>query len=323
MEVLLGVDGHGEEPELPENAGDVIRFRAITFNRMGAAAVRNRLVRETTKETKLLIFGNADARPAPDMVQRHGDVIGTLPEGSMVLGSAPWEQREGGGTVIDAFLAETPAIFFYPVMKARTWYDFKMCWTLNLSMYKRDFEACGGFFEELRPVFYEDLAFGYRMMTLRKGIWYEPAASVTHRHPMTLDQYLDREELLGIMAPVFARVCPHGFGALFGSKVGNLTKTVERFRMWAEMDVPAHQVTYRRMAEWAAAPAIVLGQGARRAHLLATIHQMHLPLKRLAFRLGFSKGMALADDKHWLEREPKGLWRSVIEARNGLSTTYE
>ena len=72
----------------------------------------------------------------------------------------------------------------------------------------------------LRPVYYEDLAFGYRMLgPSRSGVFYEPAARVLHRHPTTLDQYLDREELLGLMAPVLGKVCPEAFAAIHGKEV--------------------------------------------------------------------------------------------------------
>ena len=39
------------------------------------------------------------------------------------------------------------------------------------------------------------------------------------------------------------------------------------------------------------------------------IYQMHVPLKRLAFRLGFLKGVKLAEDAHWQERKTEGLWQ--------------
>jgi hypothetical protein len=44
-----------------------------------------------------------------------------------------------------------------------------------------------------------------------------------------------------------------------------------------------------------------------------TIYQMHVPLKRLAFRLGFLRGIDLVDDAHWQERRPASLWRKIVE----------
>ena len=45
----------------------------------------NKLAREA--EADLLIFGNADARPEPDMVRLHVEAMRRLPAGSMVLGA--------------------------------------------------------------------------------------------------------------------------------------------------------------------------------------------------------------------------------------------
>ena len=173
-------------------------------------------------------------------------------------------------------------VFFYGGLKAGESYDFRHAWTLNLSVRTADFLLCGGFYELLRPVYYEDLAFGHRLLgPVRKGSFYEPGAVVTHRHPMTLEQYLDREELLGLMAPVLARVCPEAFAAIHGTAdAGGLA---ERFRAWAAIDGASHKWVYRRLNEWAELPGEGLGVGDGRGRMLMTIYQMHVPLKRLAF----------------------------------------
>ena len=199
-------------------------------------------------------------------------------------------------------------VFYYGGLKGGELYDFRHAWTLNLSVRAADFFLCGGFYELLRPVYYEDLAFGYRLLgPMRKGIFYEPGAVVTHRHPTTLEQYLDREELLGLMAPVFARECASAFAAIHGTAdVGELA---ERFRAWVAMDGASHGWVYGRLKEWAELPEEVLGAGDGRERMLMTIYQMHVPLKQLAFRLGYLRGMELVEDARWLERQPRGLWR--------------
>jgi hypothetical protein len=306
MEVRVGIDG-GETPAI---SGPDAIFQALP--RMGAAAVRNALVHATSPETDLLIFGNADARPDPDMVQTHADALAGTPPGSMVLGAAPWEATPQP-TVWDLLLAETPMVFFYGQLQAGQWYDFRHAWTLNLSVRRADFVASGGFHEQLRPVYFEDLAFAYRLMGKdKKGILYEPRARVLHRHPTTLDQYLDREELLGIMAPVLARQCAGSFGVLNGTR--DVESLTHAFRDWVKMDAPMHRWIYQRMQDWAAVPAQTLQTLPcdQRQRILLNIYQMHIPLKRLAFRLGFLKGMKLAEDCHWQERKIEGLWRSVI-----------
>jgi hypothetical protein len=315
LEVWVGIDGgdaDSAEPRLKRGVRDEIRFHWRRFPRVGAAEVRNRLVQECDPATELLVFGNADARPEPDMVQRHADTMHGLPRGSMILGSAPWE-KPARATVFDALLAETPMVFFYHQLKACEWYDFRHTWTLNLSVRPDDFCASSGFERLLRPVYYEDLALGYRFMgAQRKGIWYEPAARVVHRHPTTLEQYLDREELLGLMSPVLAKVCPEVFAAIHGhADMGLLAK---EYQQWVNMDRSLHEWIYRRLSEWAAMPEECVGSGEVRNRMLMTIYQMHVPLKRLAFRLGFLRGLELVDDAHWEARRPAGLWRKVVNS---------
>ncbi len=311
LEVQVGIDGNPEEP--PPAADELVKYHV--FPRMGAAAIRNALAAASSAKTELLIFGNADARPAEDMVQQHARSMASLPgggAGAMVLGSAPWETA-AVPTVMDALLNESPAIFFYAQLKPQQWHDFRCCWTLNLSLRKADFLAAGGFHEPIRPVYYEDLAFGFRIMGKeKKSIWYEPAAKVLHRHPTTLQQYLDREELLGIMAPVLARISPAAFGALFETR--DVQALARQYRVWVEMDAAMHRWIYQRTAESAALPATSLGEGDDRQRRLMATYQMHIPLKRLAFRLGFLKGMKLAEDINWQQRTSEGLWRQVVGA---------
>jgi hypothetical protein len=76
-----------------------------------------------------------------------------------------------------------------------------------------------------------------------------------------------------------------------------------------------HRWIHQRLAEWAALPADSLpADPIARQRLLMTIYQMHVPLKRLSFRLGFLRGLDLIDDSHWLDRRPSGLWRQAIAA---------
>ncbi len=309
LQVIVGEDG-GEGAVSKDASQGGVPVKHLIFPRLGAAAVRNRLVEQVSGGIELIIFGNSDARPDPDMVAHHIAAMSKLPKGSLVLGSAPWE-KPAQPTVFDALLAETPMVFFYEGLAAHQWHDFRHAWTLNLSVRVEDFRASKGFHEELRPVYYEDLAFAHRVMgSQKKHVWYEPGARVLHRHPTSLDQYLDREELLGLMAPVLARVCPEAFVALHGTD--DLQRLAKEFEQWLKMDRGMHQWIYRRLADWARMPESLLGSEANRRQMLMTIYQMHIPLKRLAFRLGFLRGLELIDDSRWQERKPQSLWRSVV-----------
>jgi hypothetical protein len=307
LDIRVGVDG-GEAVSV---GGTGISCKG--YPRMGAAALRNALVKETAADTEVLIFGNSDARPEPDMVQRHAAAIAGTPAGSMVLGAAPWE-TPGAPSVWDLLLAETPMVFFYDRLQAGQWYDFRQAWTLNLSVRRADFVAAGGFHEAIRPVYYEDIALAFRMMGKeKKGVLFEPRAKVLHRHPTSLDQYLDREELLGIMSPVLARQCSGAFGVLNGTR--DLEALTMANREWVKIDHALHRWIYQRMQEWTQVPAAELSglSSVRRRQVLESIYQMHVPLKRMAFRLGFLKGMKMAEDSRWQERKAEGLWRVVLQ----------
>ncbi len=337
LEVLIGADGC-PTPH-PPHISPPLRLTTSQFPRMGAAAVRNALVAQTDAE--ILILGNADARPDPDMVAIHVATLMSQPTGNLVLGAAPWETLTTpcipslppptpplnlplsppvtplsptvlGPNVFDLLLAETPLIFFYNQLKANELYDFRHAWSLNLSVRRADYLRAGGFTAQIRPVYYEDLAFGHALLgPVRKGIMYQPLARVTHRHPTTLDQYLNREELLGLMSPVLQHLQPQVFTSVHGNHT--CAALAGDYKHWITMDLPMHRWIYARLQEWSARPASTLNSLTDRGLTLTTIYQMHIPLKRLAFRLGFLRGLDLVDDAHWQERTPTGLWRKHLE----------
>jgi hypothetical protein len=124
---------------------------------------------------------------------------------------------------------------------------------------------------------------------------------------MTFDDYLNREELLGVMAAALHDCNRKLFESLFGTQ--SLEQLAARYRPWIQMDRPMHSWIYQRMQEWIALPAHTLGEGLARDRLLMTLYQMHVPLKRYAFRQGFLRGMELRDDRRWTERRGIGAWR--------------
>jgi len=315
MEVTVWVGGDGVDaevmPRVEAGGGGLVRGRS--YPRCGAGAVRNRLIAEAAEwGAEMVIFGNADARPAADFVRGHVERLRGLPGGSMVLGPAPWEKPERP-SVLDALLAETPMVFFYGSLKTGEWYDFRHAWTLNLSARMADLRKASGegpFVDAIRPVYYEDLVMGWRVMGARKGICFDEGPRVTHRHRTTLEQYLNREELLGVMAPVVARHSPEVFGTLWGGKTAE--ELAREFRTWVAMDGASHKWIYERLAGWCGQPEAALGAGEGRERTLMTIYQMHVPLKRLAFRLGFLRGLELVEDGRWEERKAVGLWKKVV-----------
>jgi hypothetical protein len=312
LDVRVGGDGCAP-PEYAPTAGmsdSRIRFTFTSFPRGGVADTKNRLLEGINSD--VLIFANADTRPEPGFVSAHVQRIFSLPSGTMVLGSSPYE-RLARRTVFDVLKEETSMIFFYERMEPHHFYDYRHAWNLNVSVRFGDFQHAGGFAAALRPYGYEDLDFAFKVMGEKAALYFDPDARVTHRHPMSLDEYLNREESLGCVVPNLARVNPRVFELLFGTR--DLDYLARDFRIWTSMDAASHRWTYKRLVEWAPEPEGVLEEAgtAERKRLLLTLYQMHIPLKRLAFRLGFLRGLELMDDSRWLDRGSHGLWKQAIQ----------
>lgn len=316
LTIYLGADGC-PLPPIPDSPSSNIRLDARELPRLGNAAGKNLLLDVCGPDTDIILFANADTRPDPQCVQRHIDHLQTLPPGSLVLGAAPFDDTPTSPTVFDLLKSVTPMIFFYCLMAPGQWYDFRHTWTLNLSIRRADLDslsgggAGGAFSSQIFP-FYEDLDLGFRLMgQTGKKIYYDDQAIVRHRHPMTLESYLDREEMLGLIMPVVYVHNRPMFAALMGTD--DLEHLTARFHTWVEMDRPTQQWVWTRLQEWVTQPATVLGSDPQR--LLNTLYQMHIPLKRLAFRLGFLRGLDLVPDSRKLERTPSGLWRKALELK--------
>jgi len=304
LEIRVGGDDCTPPPY--SASSERIRFTLQSFPRSGVAGVKNLLLKNP--QSDILIFANADTRPVPDFVAKHVARLRSLPAGHMVLGSSPFEPSPAK-TVFDALKEETPMVFFYDELKPGQSYDYRHAWNLNVSVRTTDFTRLGGFATGLRPYGYEDLDFAFRLMASKPNVFFEPTAAVTHRHPLTLDQYLDREEALGSVAPVLSRVNPDVYRALFGDR-----DIAADYRVWTSLDLPSHRWIYHRLSDWADQPESALGpaDSSQRRRLLLSLYQMHIPLKRLAFRLGFLRGLELTDDSRWLERGSRGLWKQAI-----------
>lgn len=310
FDIHVGLDG-GDPLQMPEGpTGSAASIQIHTFEQIGAAAVRNALVRQTTAETQFLILANADSRPSATMVQCHIETLSRLPSKMLVLGSAPWERINP--SVFDTMIDSTTMIFSYCHMKRHIQYDFRVAYSLNLGLRRQDYLDCGGFPEELRPYYYEDLAFACRLLgPTQRAVVYEPEASVLHRHPLTVDQYLDREELLGMMAPVLARISQPAFARMMANR--DVTRLERELRSRTQLDNVVFGHMYKQLVRCSQAPAHVLGNEEQASERVRRLFHVHIPLKLMAFRQGFLKGLEIADDD-WKSRKPQGLWRKQMLA---------
>jgi GT2 family glycosyltransferase len=310
LDIRVGGDGCSPPAFAPSIEHPGIRFTFLSLSRSGVAGAKNLLVDDVHSD--VLIFANADTRPDPNFVSAHVRRLLALPANHMVLGSSPYEPTVNP-TVFDALKEESPMIFFYDRLRAHHLYDYRHAWNLNVSIRHSDYLRAGGFSAALRPYGYEDLDFAFKVMGDSPAVYYDPHAVVIHRHPMSVDDYLNREEALGAVAPVLACVNPPIFQSLFGTT--DLTKLAADYRHWTSMDIASHRWTYQRLDDWARQSETLLGPkgSEERSRLLLTLYQLHIPLKRLAFRLGFLRGLDLMDDSRWLERGATGGWKEAIQ----------
>ena len=184
-------------------------------------------------------------------------------------------------------------IFFYDRLQAERHYDFRHAWNLNLSVDRQLLAALDGpFASSLRPYMYEDIESAYRMIGDRSEVYYAPAARAVHNHRHTFDQYLQREAMLGVMAPQLFAVNPACFHAVFRQ---NLDALVELARYAVRIDAPDEGRSLRHLRDLAARPA------SGSSHDPDTFYVAHLPLKRRAFRVGLLAAVA-EPDIPWQER---------------------
>jgi hypothetical protein len=116
---------------------------------------------------------------------------------------------------------------------------------------------------------------------------------------MTLAQYLDREELLGIMAPVLEKVAPETFTILMAGR--NSADIEADFQAKLTRDKSLYPPLFNRLQEQFAQPSSVLGEGEDRRLAIQRLYQLHLPLKLLVFRLGFLQGRQSDSSPLWCQ----------------------
>lgn len=286
VETIVALDGGADSGEVPHPAGD--RIQVLNLPRVGAAAARNEAM--AAADGDLFIFANDDCYPAADWIARHVEAQASLPDGGMVIGLTKWRDWPEP-TVFDGLLRDTSMVFFYDRMTPGGDYGFRHFWTCNASVPAAWARRVGGFEARLRPVFFEDIEFAYRLKAAGcPGVRYAPVAIMEHDHRLTWDDYVRREQALGRMAAKLGRIHPACFEAIYGGQpFGGLC---ELFQSWLEQDRNDHAAAERAMAEWVERP---LASAADWPRLRDALYAAHLPLKRRWFREAFVRQVERGD----------------------------
>jgi GT2 family glycosyltransferase len=275
-------------------------FRLITDSlaECNICAAKNRAFDQASGQWIILI--NDDTYVEPGFVAAHLAAHRGLNRPGMVLGRSVWKTYEDQ-TVFDRMIAATSMIFFYDRLTPHRWHNFRHAWNLNLSFHRRYTEDVR-FDERLKPVNFDDVEWAYRMEELYGlKVWYAPEAVSQHDHRYTLDGYLHREFHLGRMAALLWRCNADCFRAIYGTDLD--AAYLEYCRRYVEIEGRSEAelrsrfdgMVSRSMTAW-------VPPGASREEALALLYDVHVPLKRLAFRRGLLSAVREARPVVRLER---------------------
>ncbi|MBK8268204.1 MAG: glycosyltransferase [Planctomycetes bacterium] len=279
LEVIVALDGgDAVEFDIPRDSPPHSRF--LRLPRLGVAAARNAAI--DVARGDLLIFSNDDTYPRRDWVREHlvGQDRRAAP--GMLLGETRWITWPNP-TVFDGLLRDTSMIFFYNKMKGGQSYGFRHFWTCNASVPMSMVRAIGGFNARIRPVFFEDCEFAFRIeQKFGDRVYFHPGAVNVHDHRITWDDYSNRERLLGRMAVRLAHANADCFEAIYGS--AQVQTLAGEFGRWLEMDKGDHERTENALRAWFDRP---LDEIKNWQALRELMYVTHLPLKRRLFRDAF------------------------------------
>ena len=295
VETIMVLDGEGGTPEIP----DGLESEVLTIEHAGAGAARNAGINRSTGE--LLLFLNDDVVLEPGCVAAH---LRAFDNGHRAtVGHSPWKPLPDP-CVFDALVSHSPAIFDQSALVPGGLHDFRCCWTLNFSIRRAELEGhMRPFSPAIRPVYFEDLEFAHRVLGPSPSVYYEPAAIAVHDHRVTPRDYFARETLLGMMSVVLYSENPACHDSIFPMPPAAHARITSPM---LELDAPDHRRMLKafttRAAEWipdvprSRAPAMDL-------------YNMHLPLKRRAFRLGVIDAIDRLDED-WVSRPSRA--RSLL-----------
>lgn len=165
---------------------------------------------------EIVLFMGDDAEPADDrffsthleLHSRDGsDSLAVL--GKMIWPDTPDDEVSFAMAHIQGSGGEQ---FGYADFRPYSVLDWRFFYTANISVRRRvvaDWTA-DGFRREFRFAAYEDAEFAYRLSKRPQGlrILYAPSSVGYHRHPYSVDQFLNRQTTAGMMARVMADMHP-------------------------------------------------------------------------------------------------------------------
>ncbi|MGH9468878.1 MAG: glycosyltransferase family 2 protein [Terriglobia bacterium] len=170
-------DGTGELV-LQCAAASPFPIRHLCQAHRGLAAARNRGVREAG--SGLILFGDDDVIPAPNLVEEHLAWHEKHPEPfTGVMGYVPWSPEVRPTPFMKHIISEGPQ-FGYGRMTAGKKVTFMGCYFNNTSLRLEFLRQNGGFNESFRSWGCEDWELGYRLINKGLVMLYNPRAIGYH-----------------------------------------------------------------------------------------------------------------------------------------------
>jgi GT2 family glycosyltransferase len=303
-EVLVGIDGgttgsgadteHAIRGAWKEQSGEAGSLKIVQCDKVGQAAVRNRLFPEA--RGRLFVFLNDDMVPHAGFLEAHAAAHRDRPREigpALILGDSPWKRHEPD-RLFDRLLRETSMVFFYDQMRGsqdrdRDW-GFRHAWMLNLSIPAAAVREVGGLTVFPSTYGYEDDDLAFRLkQRFNTPILYRPQAIAVHDHQMDPREYLERERKLGFAAWGFAAAAPEVAQAMFNRDVRSPDE-LEYSRLFVERERKAAERLEKSFLELADLPAAAVGPDASR--VINLIYEQHLLLKRWHWRKGLVEAAA-------------------------------
>jgi GT2 family glycosyltransferase len=206
LEVIVIDDGSTDDTRaVVEDCGRrlSVPLRYLYQKNSGLAAARNHAIREAAGD--LLLLGDDDIIPSPDMVAEHVAWHNRHPEPSVgVLGYVTWAPEVHPTPFMKWSGLHGPQ-FSFGSFKPGMELDFRYGYFCNTTVKASFLKKTGCFSETFRQYGWEDIEFSYRLSRNGYKLLYNPAAFGYHYKYETFENTRRRVESLYKAWPIFAK----------------------------------------------------------------------------------------------------------------------